>query len=94
MSNRPPQLDLFGWKRPARLRSHHPPVGLLVRLDRPADRKHPCCDNIAIVSAPYDTRGSELWCAGCHRHRGWASKQTADRAYEIHERFNVTPIIN
>jgi hypothetical protein len=70
-------------------------IGLKVRLDRPVDRDHPCCNNVCIISAGKGPHAGELHCADCGQHRGWLSKPTAQWIESVIARFGAptTPII-
>src|SRR5215831_5303189 len=72
-----------------------PLMGLKVRLDRPVDRKHPCCCNICIIAAGKGPHAGELRCADCGQHRGWLSKSTAQWIEHVATRFGAptTPIV-
>jgi hypothetical protein len=37
-------------------------VGLVVKLDRPMDREHPCCRNICVIGAARGPHAGELVC--------------------------------
>jgi hypothetical protein len=41
-------------------------VGLVVKLDRPMDREHPCCRNICVIRCRTRAAG---WRTGLHRLR-------------------------
>jgi hypothetical protein len=46
-------------------------IGLTIRLDRPADRERPCCDNLVNIDSNKGKHYASLTCACCGRHRGW-----------------------
>jgi hypothetical protein len=68
-------------------------VGLVVKLDRPMDREHPCCRNICVIGAARGPHAGGLVCTGCGQHRGWLSKTTAQ--WSVVRRFGppTTPIV-
>jgi hypothetical protein len=66
-------------------------VGLKVKLDRPADRERPCCENVCTIGSSKGPHAGELICAGCGRHRGWLSKSTAQRIEHVVTRFGAPP---
>lgn len=70
-------------------------VGLVVKLDRPMDREHPCCRNICVIGAARGPHAGELVCTGCGQHRGWLSKTTAQWIESVVRRFGppTTPIV-
>jgi hypothetical protein len=70
-------------------------VGLVVKLDRPMDREHPCCRNICVIGAARGPHAGELVCTGCGQHRGWLSKTTAQWIESGVRRFGppTTPIV-
>jgi hypothetical protein len=70
-------------------------VGLKVKLDRPADRERPCCNNVCTIGAGEGSHAGELCCADCGQHRGWLSKLTAAWIESVVTRFGAptTPIV-
>jgi hypothetical protein len=70
-------------------------IGLKVQLDRPVDRKRPCCRNICTIGAAKGPHAGELTCAACGQHRGWLSKSTARWIESVIARFGAptTPIV-
>ena len=70
-------------------------VGLVVKLERPMDREHPCCRNICVIGAARGPHAGELACTGCGQHRGWLSKTTAQWIESVVRRFAppTTPIV-
>ena len=78
--------DLFG---------HLTLIGLKVKLDRPADRERPCCNNICTIGPARGPHAGELTCADCGQHRGWLSKGTAKWIAAVVAKFGAPngPII-
>jgi len=70
-------------------------VGLKVKLDRPVDRDHPCCNNICVIGPGKGPHAGALNCADCGQHRRWISKPTAAWLEHVVTRFGAptTPII-
>jgi hypothetical protein len=70
-------------------------IGLKVKLDRPADRERPCCNNVCIISAGKGPHTGALHCADCGRQRGWLSNPTAQWIESVIVRFGAptTPIV-
>jgi hypothetical protein len=68
-------------------------VGLKVRLDRPIDIEHPCCENVCTIGAGRGPHIGELVCTGCGKHRGWLSRQTAQCIESVATRFGAPEII-
>jgi hypothetical protein len=70
-------------------------VGLKMKLDRPADRKQPCCRNICMIGAGRGPHAGALHCVDCGRHRGWISKVSADWLKNVIARFGAieSPIV-
>jgi hypothetical protein len=70
-------------------------IGLKVKLDRPADRERPCCNNVCTIGAGSGPHAGELTCSNCGQHRGWLSQTTAQWIEHVVTRFGAptTPII-
>jgi hypothetical protein len=66
-------------------------VGLKVRLDRPVDREHPCCNNVCIIGPGKGPHAGALHCADCGQHRGWLTKPTAQWLEHVAARFGAPP---
>jgi len=64
-------------------------IGLKVKLDRPADREQPCCNNICVISAGKGPHAGALHCADCGQHRGWLSKETASWITAVVAKFGA-----
>jgi hypothetical protein len=64
-------------------------IGLRVKLDRPADRERPCCNNIYVISAGKGPHAGALHCADCGQHRGWLSKSTAQWVTAVIAKFGA-----
>jgi hypothetical protein len=59
-------------------------VGTKIRLDRPTDRAHGCCDNVAIIG-----KAMSMTCTTCGRFRGWFSAEAATFIIETRARFGA-----
>jgi hypothetical protein len=70
-------------------------IGLKVRLDRPVDREHPCCNSVCVIGPGKGPHAGELRCADCGQHRGWLTKPTAQWIEHVVTRFGAptTPIV-
>jgi hypothetical protein len=70
-------------------------IGLKVKLDRPVDRKRPCCLNVCTIEPARGPHAGELVCTGCGQHRDWLSKSTAQWIEHVITRFGAptTPIV-
>jgi hypothetical protein len=69
-------------------------IGTRIRLDRPTDREHPCCDNIATIGRGASGKfAASLTCATCDRHRGWLSETAIKFIQETRARFGAPQTI-
>ena len=59
-------------------------IGTKIRLDRPTDREHGCCDNVAIIG-----KAMSMTCTTCGRFRGWFSAEAATFIIETRARFGA-----
>jgi len=71
----------------------HSPSGTRIKLDRPGDREHARCGNIAVITAGNLPHNAGLVCAGCGRHRGWLSAAAITFIQETQARFGAPEII-
>jgi hypothetical protein len=65
-----PQLDAFATEP-----SSSSLIGTKVRLDRPTNREHGCCDNVVIIG-----KANSLTCTTCGAFRGWLTVSARPRA--------------
>jgi hypothetical protein len=70
-------------------------IGLELKLDRPIDRRNPCCRSICIIDPGKGPHAYGLRCTGCGQHRGWLSKPTAAWIEQVVVHFGVptSPIV-
>jgi hypothetical protein len=74
-----PQLDAFATEP-----SSSSLIGTKVRLDRPTDREHGCCNNVAIIG-----KAMSMTCTTCGKFRGWLSDEAAAFIIETRARFGA-----
>jgi hypothetical protein len=74
-----PQLDAFATEP-----CSSSLIGTKVWLDRPTDREHGCCGNVAIIG-----KAMSLTCTTCGAFRGWLSAEAATFIIETRARFGA-----
>ena len=74
-----PQLDAFATEP-----CSSSLIGTKVWLDRPTDREHGCCGNVAITG-----KAMSLTCTTCGAFRGWLSAEAATLIIETRARFGA-----
>ena len=74
-----PQLDAFATEP-----SSSSLIGTKVRLDRPTDREHGCCNNVAIIG-----KAMSMTCTTCGKFRGWLSAEATTFIIETRARFGA-----
>ena len=74
-----PQLDAFATEP-----CSSSLIGTKVRLDRPTDREHGCCANVAIIG-----KAMSMTCTTCGAFRGWLSAEAATFIIETRARFGA-----
>jgi hypothetical protein len=86
-------LDLFD-ATSLRPEPQSPAIGMIVHLDRDIDRQRPCHGNVAIIRPGKAPHATELRCATCSAHRGWAPKAMLDLVTEATKRFGMLQTIS
>jgi hypothetical protein len=74
-----PQLDAFATEP-----CSSSLIGTKIRLDRPTDCEHGCCDNVAIIG-----KAMSMTCTTCGAFRGWLSAEAATFIIETRARFGA-----
>jgi hypothetical protein len=72
-----------------------PLIGPTIKLDRPADRERPCCDNLVTIGSSKGMHYASLTCACCGRHRGWLPATAVTFISQAAQHFGSTaePIV-
>jgi hypothetical protein len=52
--------------------------GLMFKMDRKADRKNPCHENLAVVKIGQGPNSAGLYCKACRKHRAWMPKKMTE----------------